>query len=114
MTDKDTGGGAFPIATIDGFTWDGMTLRDWFAGNFAAQMVTTPDWNLNGRDNLADDAYAFADAMLVERSKEEEPPQYTIGDLTLKHVFEESGLTNLSDLQAVLDAVEAALTEKGT
>ena len=47
-----------------------MSLRDWFAGMFASQMVTTPDWNLNGRDDLAEDAYAFADAMLKERTRE--------------------------------------------
>lgn len=28
---KDTGGSAFPISTIDGYTQDGMTLRDYFA-----------------------------------------------------------------------------------
>lgn len=38
-----------------------------------------------------------------------EPEVYTIGELTLERVFRASGITNLSDLQAVMDAVEAAL-----
>ncbi|WP_312388111.1 hypothetical protein [Stutzerimonas nitrititolerans] len=35
--------------------------------------------------------------------------QYIIGDLTNEKVFKVAGLTNLSDMQAVLNAVEAAL-----
>lgn len=38
-----------------------------------------------------------------------DPEQYVIGQLTMKRVFQASGLTNLSDLQAVLDQVEVAL-----
>ncbi len=38
-----------------------------------------------------------------------EPERFTIGDLTHERVFKAAGLTNLSDMQAVLDAVEAAL-----
>lgn len=34
---------------------------------------------------------------------------FTAGSLTMKHVFEPSGLTNLSDMQAVLNAIETAL-----
>lgn len=34
---------------------------------------------------------------------------YNIGPLTMQYVFEASGLTNVSDLQAALDAVEVAL-----
>lgn len=34
----------------------------------------------------------------------------TIGDLTKAHVFEPTGIKNLSDMQAVFDAVESALT----
>lgn len=37
-----------------------------------------------------------------------EPKRYTIGEFTKKLVFETSGLTDLSDLQAVLNAVEGA------
>lgn len=38
-----------------------------------------------------------------------DPEQYVIGQLTMKRVFQASGLTNLSDLQAVMDQVEVAL-----
>lgn len=37
---------------------------------------------------------------------------YMIGPRTLEQVFEAAGLVNMSDLQAVLDAVERALTVK--
>lgn len=45
----------------------GLAVRDYFAIRFAAKMITTANWNLNGRDDLAEDAYAFADAMLAAR-----------------------------------------------
>lgn len=40
---------------------------------------------------------------------QEKPEEFLIGELTMEHVFRAKGLTNLSDLQAVMDAVEAAL-----
>ena len=39
--------------------------------------------------------------------------QYNIGPRTLEQVFEAAGLVNMSDLQAVMDAVERALTSQG-
>ncbi|CAD2261445.1 hypothetical protein PSEUDT2_04146 [Stutzerimonas stutzeri] len=45
--------------------------------------------------------------VLVQQA--EQPVQYTIGDMTYEKVFKAAGLTNLSDMQAVLDAVEAAI-----
>lgn len=39
----------------------------------------------------------------------EEPRKYLIGDRTMSAVFEPAGLKNVSDLQAVFDAVEKAL-----
>lgn len=51
--------------------------------------------------------YHIADR-LVPQSK-----TYTVGPNTMKHVFEASGLTNVSDLQAVLDRVETALAAQG-
>lgn len=39
--------------------------------------------------------------------------RYQVGDLTMEHVFRRAGLTNLSDMQAALDAVEAALAGRG-
>lgn len=38
------------------------------------------------------------------------PKEYTIGELTSERVFKAAGLENVSDMQAVFDAVEAALT----
>lgn len=36
---------------------------------------------------------------------------YNIGPLTAQHVFKAANLTNMSDMQAVMDAVEAALAQ---
>lgn len=38
--------------------------------------------------------------------------RYQVGDLTMAHVFEPTNIQNLSDMQAVLDAVEVALVGK--
>ena len=44
--------------------------------------------------------------------KMNKPIQYQVGPLTMSHVFEYAKLQNLSDMQAVLDAMEAALERK--
>lgn len=36
---------------------------------------------------------------------------YRVGDMTMRRVFEPAGLRNMSDMQAVMDAVEKALKE---
>lgn len=41
----------------------------------------------------------------------QEPEQYIAGVLTMQQVFRPAGLTNLADMQAVLDAVERALED---
>lgn len=41
-----------------------------------------------------------------------EPHKYFIGDETMKRVFEPEGMTNLSNMQRFLDAVEKAFTEQ--
>tara|TARA_R110000803_G_scaffold18124_1_gene48637 strand:- start:5410 stop:5670 length:261 start_codon:yes stop_codon:yes gene_type:complete len=48
----------------------GMTLRDHFAGQAMAAMLAVPmlDWTMQ---EIVLDAYAYADAMLAERSKSE-------------------------------------------
>lgn len=68
MTDKPTGGPAFPTNEMD---WqDGMTLRDWFAGQALANPRTFPDERDFGTPaEIAQQAYAVADAMLAEREK---------------------------------------------
>jgi hypothetical protein len=78
MTNKQTGGSAFPVhpsvSTINDTAWLGMTLRDYFA----AQALTGAQiWDavLNGKnspfaggvDKLAEVAYTVADAMLKAR-----------------------------------------------
>lgn len=66
----------------------------------------------NGR-KPPDKAAALVEASaIVERylrTGQVEPHPFKVGDLTRAHLFEAAGLQNLSDLQAVLDAAEAAL-----
>lgn len=82
------GGPAFP--TLDGrdgphdpeyFSHDGMTLRDWFAGQALAAVdqeslyygtIGNPQ---NPWPNVASDCYRAADAMLTEREKVKELTQ---------------------------------------
>ena len=80
MTKKD-GGPAFPNRGDNSDKWpyyDGMTLRDWFAGQALACLAT---WSINTdpenptmvnpiNEELAKECYATADAMLAERDKE--------------------------------------------
>jgi hypothetical protein len=40
-----------------------------------------------------------------------EAEKFTVGTLTMKHVFRPSGLTNVSDMQAVFDATERGFEE---
>jgi hypothetical protein len=85
MTDKPTGGSAFPVSTNDGETAWGMTLRDWFAGR--AMLLARDELDkdvkqlsLRGiipyqksQEDRANDiaaiVYIIADAMLAERAK---------------------------------------------
>ena len=82
MSAPNDGGSAFPhpgYHGIDGKFVDvphqGMTLRDWFAGQalagFCANSVGIGNWSPEG---IAQDAFRIADAMLVERTVEEVKP----------------------------------------
>lgn len=70
---KPGGGPAFPSRTeySGGRTleYEGMRLRDWFAGQVLASEGVLAIRGILGNDTLAKEAYAIADAMLAERSK---------------------------------------------
>lgn len=82
MTQQDNGGAAFPRYAYshsdkDGVSYydvsGGMSLRDWFAGQALAGMLSNCDESgLNGWGGLYDpaakEAYNFADALLAARS----------------------------------------------
>ncbi len=44
------------------------------------------------------------------RQAETDPKKYNIGESTMRHVFTPAGITNISDLQAVFDQIETALS----
>ena len=74
MSTYNDGGPAFPnIAGPKSFHHDGMTLRDWFAGQAlqgqCACPVTAESW---GHKVMAKQAYEQADAMIAAR-KESQP-----------------------------------------
>ena len=58
------GGQAFPSEG-----WDGMTLRDWFAGQALSGRMMS-DWG--EAHEFAQHAYRIADAMLKERTNRDE------------------------------------------
>ena len=63
-----------------------------------------------GELHTAHNADANAEVILKAFNDAAEPVQYQIGPNTMERVFKAAGLTDLSDLQAVMDAVEKALT----
>ena len=68
MSDKDTGGPAFPVA----FTTSplhGMTLRDYFAAKALGGMLADPAVSSVTTHRLATAAYDYADAMLEARKQ---------------------------------------------
>lgn len=72
MIKIDHGGFAFPtqaICTPAGDVMssgdDGMTLRDWFAGQALAGLLASDDGST--RENVAAEAYDIADAMIAAR-----------------------------------------------
>jgi len=46
---------------------NGMTLRDWFAGQALAGLVLHNDYGARSDDEIANGAYAYADAMIAAR-----------------------------------------------
>ncbi|MFH2533781.1 hypothetical protein ABK696_24885 [Klebsiella pneumoniae] len=47
--------------------------------------------------------------ILLYRHAQPVPEKYNIGDATMRHIFTPTGMTNVSDMQAVFDRVEAVL-----
>lgn len=69
---KNDGGPAFPRnghPDKNDSPADGMTLRDYFAGQTLAYLIDA--WLADGlsKDEVASDAYGYADAMLAERDR---------------------------------------------
>ena len=64
MSKKDDGGAAFPMENV---LWDGMSLRDWFAGQALAGL-NTRGFDKQTRARLC---YEQADAMIRERGTQE-------------------------------------------
>ena len=78
MSQTNDGGPAFPHLDLYAGAgnsqptptqYNGMSLRDWFAGQALAGMIACPNTNGGGKD-FAVYAYKYADAMLAERQKE--------------------------------------------
>lgn len=78
MSDKPTGGAAFPrpfsktgeyADSCKEHAQSGMTLRDYFAAKAMQGMTVNPYWDDFDFDTIAARAYQQADAMLAERAK---------------------------------------------
>lgn len=67
----DDGGAAFPVVLPNNYEFghDGMSLRDWFAGQALANPRTHAMANSNTTEDIAMWAYGVADAMLAERNR---------------------------------------------
>lgn len=79
MSDAKDGGPAFPSdwAPQGGQATQGMSLRDWFAGQALLGLRANPGLTDRGADwaDFAHDAYGQADAMLKERARLETLPR---------------------------------------
>ena len=81
MTTKNDGGAAFPSSDIHigkvataKVTREGMSLRDWFAGQALVWAGKTCDkfGNTDNPRTYAEYAYRVADAMLAERERKDD------------------------------------------
>lgn len=69
----NNGGPAFPNKDELGNMIPGMSLRDYFAGQALAGLLTQPAEDEYGPKCFAEAAYEMADAMLKARNKEVAP-----------------------------------------
>ena len=77
---EKNGGRAFAGIAVgpsgDIYQQTGMTLRDWFAGQAMAAMIGRPitdypEGEAPGFDDIAVDAFRYADAMIATRTRSE-------------------------------------------
>ena len=65
----NTGGPAFPShGSMSDVVQEGMTLRDYFAAKAMQGLLLDDNGDFSDRNWMAEEAYAFADAMLKARS----------------------------------------------
>jgi hypothetical protein len=61
---------AFPHTYSDKHeTYEGMSLRDWFAGQALSGLLACPDDGVDGFDARVKLAFDYADALLLQREK---------------------------------------------
>jgi hypothetical protein len=65
------GGAAFPVVYVsEKMGSNGMTLRDWFAGQAVVGLLAHRSEAVGSHTEMAAQAYYLADAMLAERGKQ--------------------------------------------
>ena len=72
MSEKDTGGPAFPlVGDWSQVKKEGMTLRDYFAAKAMQPFLENIGWNSDQKwfDEIAQASYKMADAMLKAREQ---------------------------------------------
>ncbi|EMA8137283.1 hypothetical protein RFD60_001405 [Klebsiella pneumoniae] len=78
-------------------------------------LAYTDERNLGYIDRGRETAYLWgkqnseASDVALYRHAQPAPEKYNIGDATMRHIFTPTGMTNVSDMQAVFDRVEAVL-----
>lgn len=71
MSAVNTGGPAFPTDPRFPLELYGMTLRDWFAGQVLAGFAANPNNKNWTPEEIAADAFAYADAMVDQKMADE-------------------------------------------
>ncbi|HBR1941970.1 TPA: hypothetical protein ACN7T1_001114 [Klebsiella pneumoniae] len=74
-----------------------------FISDQGAIVYSPTDWGMPGF-RLVGQIYGDIDV-----EAQPAPEKYNIGDATMRHIFTPTGMTNVSDMQAVFDRVEAVL-----